>query len=179
MGKNRERSWEWYRGSVCFKNSACHMKTVPLGMRESYLFMHKGYWWFHWGPPGPSLWPSDSFSVHWHSSPAHLDSPETTNRNVLTNWIMHPNLKLYPLPEATHQNIISQSINITEASLENILLQILCKRMWDNNQFSYYSGWWKVIFNCSHFLFSHKCCDQYRCALRCSAQQTYSNHIKK
>lgn len=50
----------------------------------------KGYWWSHWGPPGPSRWPSDSSSARWCSSPARHDSPEDAaiNRHSLTTDTM-------------------------------------------------------------------------------------------
>ncbi len=49
----------------------------------------KGYWWFHWGPQGPSLWLSDSSSVHWYSNPAHRDSPEATETGFVHSPYKH------------------------------------------------------------------------------------------
>lgn len=85
------KRWEGERGtqSIClflkYGRSCGDTGGVGEGERCSCL---KGYWWFHWGPPGPSLWPAGSSSAHWHSSPAHHDSPETTE-HALTIYTVY------------------------------------------------------------------------------------------
>lgn len=81
----------------------------------------KGYWWSHWGPPGPSRWPSDSSSARWCSSPARHDSPEDAaiNRHSLTTDTM--------------QTLCSDSVRAAFHSHDRILQ--LCDRwkfgMWE------------------------------------------------